>query len=160
MDRAQFLRIYQSTVEPLRRYVARTLGAANADDVVQEAFTRALTSASLPAAPAEARLYLFRVASNLVADHWRRLMRDRELSLRMSTPETQPVGYEIQLDLAHLFGALSVRERQLLWLAYIEGLEHEKIALVLEVGASSVKVMLHRARRRLAMLLEEAGYDG
>ena len=41
----------------------------------------------------------------------------------------------------------------MLWLAYAQGFSHEEIADVLGVRASSLKALLHRARRRLVALL-------
>ena len=45
------------------------------------------------------------------------------------------------------------RDRAMLWLAYAEGSSHEEIATVLGVKRASVKLLLFRARRRLAGLL-------
>jgi RNA polymerase sigma-70 factor (ECF subfamily) len=48
---------------------------------------------------------------------------------------------------------LRPRERQLLWLAYALGSTHREIAEALGLRAGSVKLLLFRARRRLAALL-------
>jgi RNA polymerase sigma-70 factor (ECF subfamily) len=48
---------------------------------------------------------------------------------------------------------LKPRERALLWLAYAQGSSHEEIAQSIGVRRSSVKLLLFRARRRLAALL-------
>ena len=50
------------------------------------------------------------------------------------------------------------RERSMLWLAYAHGCSHEEIAEVLGLKTSSLKALLHRARRRLAGFLQ--GSDG
>jgi RNA polymerase sigma-70 factor (ECF subfamily) len=44
--------------------------------------------------------------------------------------------------------ALSERERKLLWLAHVEEWKHDEIAAVLGLAAASIRVLLHRARRR------------
>ena len=41
----------------------------------------------------------------------------------------------------------------MLWLAYAQGFSHQEIAAVLGLRASSLKALLHRARRRLVTLL-------
>lgn len=46
----------------------------------------------------------------------------------------------------------------LLWLAYYEGMEHKEIAEIISVKESSIPVMLFRARKRLAKVLEKFGY--
>jgi RNA polymerase sigma-70 factor (ECF subfamily) len=48
---------------------------------------------------------------------------------------------------------LTSRERELLWLAYAQGSSHEEIATVLGLKTASIKMLLFRARRRLAGLL-------
>jgi RNA polymerase sigma-70 factor (ECF subfamily) len=51
---------------------------------------------------------------------------------------------------------LTLRERTLLWLAYANGSSHEEIARSLGLKASSIKMLLFRARRRMAAFLSEA----
>jgi len=58
-----------------------------------------------------------------------------------------------------LFGKISVQDRALLWLAYVEGAEHREIADILKLREKSVKVMLHRARRRMEAVLQKHGYE-
>jgi RNA polymerase sigma-70 factor (ECF subfamily) len=47
------------------------------------------------------------------------------------------------------------RERQLLWLAHAEGYSHREIAQVTGLAATSIRLLLFRARRRLARILRE-----
>jgi RNA polymerase sigma-70 factor (ECF subfamily) len=54
---------------------------------------------------------------------------------------------------------LKPRERALLWLAHVEGADHREIAAVLGVAEPSVRVLLFRARRRLAAVLEKRGLE-
>jgi RNA polymerase sigma-70 factor (ECF subfamily) len=51
---------------------------------------------------------------------------------------------------------LRPRERALLWLAYAQGHAHTEIAETLGVKTASVKLLLFRARRKLAGLLRSA----
>jgi RNA polymerase sigma-70 factor (ECF subfamily) len=48
---------------------------------------------------------------------------------------------------------LTSRERELLWLAYAQGSSHEEIAQTLGLKTGSIKLLLFRARRRLAQYL-------
>jgi RNA polymerase sigma-70 factor (ECF subfamily) len=50
-------------------------------------------------------------------------------------------------------GRLKPRERALLWLAYAQGSSHREIADVLGLKAGSIKLLLFRARRKLAAML-------
>ena len=72
MDEYAFQALYRQTAGPLRAYVVRTMGVTHADDIVQETFLRVLRTPAPTADPKELRAYLFRIASNLMIDHWRR----------------------------------------------------------------------------------------
>ena len=56
-------------------------------------------------------------------------------------------------DLRRAMSRLRPRERALLWLAYAQGHAHAEIAETLGVKTGSVKLLLFRARRKLAVLL-------
>jgi RNA polymerase sigma-70 factor (ECF subfamily) len=60
---------------------------------------------------------------------------------------------ERRTDLRRAFARLRPRDRELLWLAYAQGSSHQEIAGTLGVKTSSIKLLLFRARRRLADLL-------
>ena len=63
----------------------------------------------------------------------------------------------LRLDMARVFTALWPEQRQLVWLAYVEGASHKEIGAAIGVREGSVRVLLHRAKRKLAALLGEAG---
>jgi RNA polymerase sigma-70 factor (ECF subfamily) len=52
-------------------------------------------------------------------------------------------------------GELAPRERALVWLAYVEGASHAEIAAALGLSALSVRVLLFRARGKLARILRQ-----
>jgi len=157
LDEAAFAAFHARSCRALRSYVYRVVGnPSDADDIVQEAFLRILR-ADVPADDEEhLRRYLYRVASNLIVDRWRR--RKHEQSAEMTEEPTTPrPRYEDEADIAKIFSELKARDRALLWLAYVEGESHEEIASSLGVGRRGVKVMLFRARRRLRDLLRARG---
>jgi RNA polymerase sigma-70 factor (ECF subfamily) len=47
------------------------------------------------------------------------------------------------------------RERQLLWLAHAEGYTHREIAQITGLAAASIRILLFRARRKIANLLRQ-----
>jgi len=141
----------------LRKYVYRIVGAASdVDDIVQEAFLRTLRANLRSDDEEQWRRYLYRVATNLIVDRWRRQKRER-VSETVHEPASAPSHYEDEATVAKIFEQLNPRERTLLWLAYVEGESHEEIAASLAVGRRSVKVMLIRAKRHLRDLLQAAG---
>ena len=155
IDEPSFEAFYRQTAAPLRAYVVRVLGhAAAAEDIVQDAYLRLLRAPPPIRDPGELRAYLFRIASNLIHDAWRRQRRERDAFDRdASAPGTATPNPGLRLDMARVFEQLRPEQRQLMWLAYVEGAEHREIAAALGLREGSVRVLLHRARRRLAALL-------
>jgi len=103
------------------------------------------------------KAYLYKIAGSLLVDHWRRVKRERRWSLRNflgGEPVTNPRG---DSDALRFFRQLKPREQLLLWLAYVEGFEHREIAAAVGLGEKSVRVLLFRARKKLAHTLERAG---
>jgi len=157
LDEAAFSAFYSKTSRALWAYVYRVTGnAADADDIVQEAFCR-LLRVGLEAGEEEWRRYLYRIASNLVVDRWRHRKRQEgdERAKKFAAPPESGRGDDA--DVARTFATLTSRERALLWLAYVEEESHEEIAASLGLGRRSIKVLLFRARRRLRDLLKSQG---
>ena len=158
MNEAIFEEIYERTARPLWSYVSRISGnSALADDIAQETFLRYLRSPLKEATDAEIKSYLYKIATNLVYDHFRKTNRETKWRLFSTSEPTSELIYETfadETDMMRVFQNLKPQERALLWLAYVEGYEHREIALVLNLSALSIKVLLFRARRRLAQLLE------
>jgi len=161
VDEEAFARLYRQVASPLASYARRTLGSAEeAGDVVQECFFRYLR-AGLPAGtdPAAARPYLFRSASHLMRDRWRRGARDRRW--RESNAEPRPAAPRdrtLAADLDRALSQLKPRDRALLWLAHVEGASHREVGEALGLGEASVRVMLFRARKRLEKVLDESDF--
>lgn len=158
MDEAAFRAFYESSAPALRAYLARVLGNRTlADDLLQEAYLRLLRARFVGSSDAHTRNYLFRIATNLLHDHFRRPRRETApLPESVAAPET--IGaLDLRQDFQGAFGTLSPRERSMLWLAYVEGSSHLEIAAILDVKAASLKVMLFRARSRLAERLRAKG---
>ena len=158
MDEQSFQTFFRQTAAPLRAYVVRVIGnAATADDIVQEAFLRLLRSPPAARDPQELRAFLFRIASNLMNDYWRQRRRERVAGdERRPEPSVAARNIPLRVDMARTFQRLRPQQRQLLWLAYVEGAEHREIAEALGLRPGSIRVLLYRARRRLAQLLGPA----
>jgi RNA polymerase sigma-70 factor (ECF subfamily) len=75
-------------------------------------------------------------------------------------PTGERTGEKINLrtDLSRIFQNLKPRERQILWLAYVEGSTHREIAETVGVKTASIKILLFRARRKLARILRDKGF--
>jgi RNA polymerase sigma-70 factor (ECF subfamily) len=151
MDEDSFRAFYERTARPLWAYLLRVSGNRDAaDDLVQESFCRFL-AANLPQMDdAESKSYLYRIATNLLRDRWRREKR----TAPAETPgESGDSNFEARAEVRRAFQELKQRERQLLWLAHVEGYSHQEIAAITGLRAGSIRLLLFRARRRLAGVL-------
>jgi RNA polymerase sigma-70 factor (ECF subfamily) len=161
MDEAAFAAFYQQTSRALWAYLARVSGnAALADDLSQESYLRFLCADRRGEGDAAARGYLFRIATNLMHDHWRR-PRTTELEAipeaALAPADNRDLRrVDSQAVLGPGLALMKPRERQLLWLAYAEGYTHREIAEIMGLGAMSIRLLLFRAKRKLAGLLREA----
>jgi len=160
LDGDAFAGFYERSARSLWAYLARvSADPALADDLVQESYLRFLTADRLPSLAEEgelaARRYLFRIGSNLLHDHWRRPHAD-PIDEAPEESFAQPDGANAA-DSRMLLGPallqLRPRDRQLLWLAYAEGYSHREVAEVTGLASASVRLLLFRARRRMAKLL-------
>ena len=166
MDEDAFRLFYERTARPVWAYLSRMSGDARlADDLLQEAYYRFLRANVAHESDAHRRNYLFRIATNLVRDMRRRprvedsgTAEDGE-PLDHADPQSADAanGAVRRLDLARSMARLKPRERDLLWLAYAQGSSHKEIAETLGLKTASVKLLLFRARRRLAGLLRGSG---
>jgi RNA polymerase sigma-70 factor (ECF subfamily) len=157
VDEAAFNDLYRRVARPLWAYLRRMTGdAALADDLLQEAFTRLLVQAAPPLDEAAQRAWLFRVASNLAVDALRRAKRTAPVDEDEDAEPAAPVqpGRDpiLARQMGRVFAKLDVKERALLWLAYVETSSHRDIAGALGLKESSIRVLLFRARKKLAGL--------
>jgi len=146
--------LHQRTARPLWTYLRRVLGNdADADDLLQDTYVRYLRSPLESGGEGDVRAYLFTIASRLVVDHWRRHKRRPQVQIEAADVSTSPPPGGLALDVARALQQLKPQDRAMLWLAYVEGTGHRAIAAALGLKEKSVKVLLYRARRRLAALL-------
>jgi len=157
VDEQAFRALYDATAKPLWRYIVRVCGRQDvADDLLQECYFRLLRTERAYMPLEDARPYLFRIASNLLHNRWRR---GEELSLE----DTAELGLEVHpdksVDAARMLQGLKPRARELLWLAYVEEMTHREIAAVTGLNVMSIRILLLRARREAKALLESKGGD-
>jgi len=166
MTEDEFRAFYELTARPVWVYINRMTGDGRlADDLLQEAYYRLLRATTRFESDDHRRNYLYRIATNLVHDHRRRPRADREL-LDAEREPAPDLGGGVEgraarrIDLSRAMARMKPRERSMLWLAYGHGCSHEEIAEVLGLKTSSLKALLHRARRRLAGFLSQPSGGG
>jgi RNA polymerase sigma-70 factor (ECF subfamily) len=161
MDSEAFAAFYSRAARPLWAYLARVSGdPALADDLMQESFVRFLgvTRPELSLAEGEvaARRYLFRIATNLLRDHWRmpRPTSIDEIAEELCAAADLSGQSDTQVMLGPALAQMRPRDRQLLWLAHAEGYSHHEIAQITGLASASIRLLLFRARRKIAHILK------
>ncbi|HET7212961.1 MAG TPA: RNA polymerase sigma factor [Terriglobia bacterium] len=163
MDEESFRIVYERTARPLWAYLARVSGdPALADDLLQECYCRFLSMASPPQEEAHRKNYLFRIATNLLRDHWRTVQRHGETAIESAefpSHDLEIANVPLRSDLGRALAKLKPMERQLLWLAYAEGASHREIAKTSGMKEASIRPLLFRARKKLLALIGGAALE-
>jgi RNA polymerase sigma-70 factor, ECF subfamily len=156
MDEDAFRAFYERTARPLWAYLSRmTRDEALTDDLLQESYYRMIRAGAAYESEAHRRNALFHIATNLVRDHGRRWggVFHVELEDEAALPRKEGAGIEKRMDLGRALDSLEPRQRQMIWLAYAQGASHAEIAEICGVRETSVRVILLRARRKMAEFL-------
>lgn len=160
MDEATFRAFYDRTARGVWAYLARVSGDRElADDLLQETYYRFLRASTEHESDEHRRNSLYRIATNLARDTRRRQLIRAATSFVGHDIERAPSpGFsdsnDTSTDVGRAMNKMKPRERAMLWLAYAEGASHREIAERVGVEAGSMKLLLFRARRKLAALLE------
>jgi RNA polymerase sigma-70 factor (ECF subfamily) len=157
MNSERFAAFYERSARPLWAYLARVSGDPSlADDLMQESYVRFLCASSPCDGEVESRRYLFRIASNLLRDHWRRpgttSIDDLPENLFVATDTSDQIDSSALLEPA--MARMRPRDRQLLWLAHAENYSHSEIAQITGLATPSIRLLLFRARRKIARILQ------
>lgn len=165
---ADFGEFYQGCYSRVVTLVAVLLGDRHeAEDVAQEAFTRALgrwpslRTFDVPEA------WVRQVAFRLAIDASRRIRRQRLLSRRMAGASTRhgqgaaPPGEQLQYsEVAAALARLPITLREVIVLHYVADLQVEQIARECGMSSGTVKSRLVAGRRRLQAALKEVAGIG
>jgi RNA polymerase sigma-70 factor (ECF subfamily) len=156
MDSDAFAGFYQRSAPALRAYLLRVSGNhALAEDLTQESYLRFLGASWPEGGEVNWRRYLFRIATNLLHDYWKK----RRESCLDDVPESLLAGRDVfsefdsHASLGPAMAQMRPRDRQLLWLAHAEGYSHREIAEITGLNAASIRLLLFRARQKIARLL-------
>lgn len=162
---AQLVEEYSITLYRVAYSVTRN--AADAEDVVQETFLRVLRHRDKLEEVRDYRVWLVRIAWNLVLDRKRRAKTRpqaddfddlaRVLPTRELSAEKVVITAQRYSRILHLIDTLPAREREVLLLSAVKELSTVEIALVLKTTESTIRSRLYRARHALAALLKHEG---
>ena len=165
---AAFAGVFERHHPAVHRYLARRIGADLADELAAETFAVAFAKRGrYDGAFADARPWLFGIATKLAHRHWRREERELRAYARTGVDAAVPSPAErvaARADsavagraLAAALAPLSADERDVLLLYAWEELDQPEIAAALSIAPGTVKSRLHRARARVRESLAAAG---
>jgi RNA polymerase sigma-70 factor (ECF subfamily) len=162
MDEQTFRLFYEKTARPLGSYLLRLCGDLTlAEDLVQESYYRFLRANLKSSDEAYQKNYLYRIGTNLARDHWRRRPRNEQVEIEatedLRADDHTAEQVQQRSDLERALQKLKPRERKILWLAYVEGSSHKEIAEVVGLRSGSIRLLLFRARRKMAELIRRSG---
>ncbi len=151
-------RQFHTLVEPLRpdlfRYCLRLTGSPfDAEDLVQETLTRAFGRLFQFYQPLETRQYMFRIATNLWIDHYRRAQKIRFEPLDHDLRDDElgmEIGHDTRAALERIVDLLEPRQRVAVLLKDVFDFSIDEIATFLETTPGAVKALLHRGRTKIA----------
>ena len=157
----------------IRRYLARLVGATDAEDLQQEVFEKAQRAIGTFRGDSRALTWLYRVATNVAIDRLRsggrlaELERDDTDAGSLRGVETAGATDERSLDgevdrkrmrecIMGVVDGLPPSQRAVILLGELRGLSDREMAEALGISLGAAKIRLHRARRALKAALESA----
>jgi RNA polymerase sigma-70 factor (ECF subfamily) len=156
--------IYDAYAEGIYRYLYRFLGnAAQAEDLTSEVFVKLLQVLNTRRGPRnQLQGWLYRVAHNLAVDWYRRQARQAQMPLREDlvssgpSPATQVETIQVRQELRTAISQLTPDQQRVVLLRFGEGYKIAKVAHLMDKSEGAVKVLQHRAIKRLRKLLDRA----
>jgi len=152
-DRSAFEPIARRYGPRLVRFAARSVGWVDANDVVQEALTRAFLHAGRYDKRWSVTTWLFTLTRHAIVDRLR--VKQRQTTPPVDARTYSPADAAARRDLhGRLWqiaaDRLSPDQCQALWLHYVEDLDTHEVAAVMNRSWVWVKTTLSRGRRTLA----------
>jgi RNA polymerase sigma-70 factor (ECF subfamily) len=160
-DRDAYSILYKEYSEALLRFIYfRVTDQELAKDLMQEVFARFIEIVDKEHIT-NVRAYLYRIAQNLVIDHYKKSDKQPTVSLEQAK-DTKAAenkeSIEAEIDLNMVIEKMEVLKplwRDLITLKIINGLEYDEISDIVGKSENYIRVNLHRALKELNRLLEE-----
>ena len=155
--------IYDHYSPALYRYAVRLLGDRDhAEECVAETFSRFLHVLKNGGGPrAHLQAYLYRIAHNWITDYYRN-KDSRPLELEemanhelLTNPNTKGSDVHLRNQIRSALMKLTVEQRQVIVLKYLEGLSNAEVAKVLKKTVGATKSLQHRGLTTLNTLLKD-----
>ena len=164
-DAASFAELYQHFYDKIFRYVSfKTGDAFESEDITEDVFLRMLESIhSFKWKGYPFSSWLFRIAHNLVVDHFRKKSRRKSVPLENASQMAGSTSHDMDsdLDLKLSFGQvydvmaeLTKLQREVISLRFAAGLSVRETGHSMGKKENAVKALQHAAIKRLRSLLD------
>jgi RNA polymerase sigma-70 factor, ECF subfamily len=145
------LTLYDEALPHVYGYLLTRCGDAGlAEDLTSESFLAAVQAVRKPGAPDPSIPWLIGVARHKLADHWRRVERERRgLRLLEAAPTAADDPWEAVVErirAREVLGRLGPHHRAALTLRYLDGLPVPEVARHLDRTLHATEALLVRAR--------------
>jgi len=150
-DPARFVDVYERYVDRVYAYVSRrTRDRAAAEDITSQVFEQALrTLARFEWRGVPVAAWLFRIASNALADHWRERARDGQ-EAPLDLPEPREIeDIDRRLALYQQVEQLPELQQQVIRMRFVEEKSIREVAAALDRSEGAVKQLQLRALENL-----------
>ena len=158
-DPARFVEVYDRYVDRVYAYVSRRAGSRTvAEDITSDVFQQAL--AALPrfewrGVPFAA--WLYRMAANGLANHWRRQVREAQDPPPDLANEREHEELERRVSLFQLVDRLPDLQRRVIEMRFVEDRSVRDIAAALDRSEGAVKQLQLRALENLRKVMGRHG---
>jgi RNA polymerase sigma-70 factor, ECF subfamily len=160
----EFLEIHDRYYERVRKFIlASVKDASVADDLIQETFLRIQEGRDRLRDPSKMKSWIFRIAYNLCQDHFRARKGSSPIEgiekdlidLEESSIQKKLEQEEMSQCIQDKINLLPESLRSVVIFADVMDFSLQEIADILGLSLENVKVRLHRARKKLKVILEE-----
>jgi RNA polymerase sigma-70 factor (ECF subfamily) len=165
LDESALSAIFDAYYDPLYRYIYRHIGVSlTAEDLAAEVFRSFLEEIKDQRGPTTyLKAWLYRVAHNLIVDELRRNKHRDHDPLDENQHADEPEVAEralqsvVEQSTKDALEQLTDKQRAVLMLRYMQGLQIDEIAQTLNMSTGTVKALQHRGLQAMRRYLKQSG---
>lgn len=167
VTKISFDEIYQTYFDRIVKYLSRTVGSDDAQDLAQEVFLKVFASIDKFDNKSSIYTWVFRIATNHLIDRMRKKkiivdrcnLTDKDLfsksNVEFLTEEFRIVQEEMKECICSYIKMLPTKYRAIIVLREYESMSIEEIANIMNLKNDNAKKILSRARKKLKNILNE-----
>ena len=166
-DKEAFAKIYDIYITPIYRYIFYKVDSKDVEDITETLFLKAWENIHKYKKRKNTtfKSWLFRIAHNLVVDHYRLNREHASLNPFMSDHKKEADPAKVAQDslntnqLKFAISKLKKNYQQVLILKFINDLSNKEISRIINKSEGSIRILQFRALKALKSVLEDMGID-